>query len=58
MAIQYLKDKYGSTIGQIEIRSDGVQVLRDKYGGTLGQYNPRDNTTRDSMGAPLERAIY
>lgn len=50
MSTEFLRDRNGNQIGEIETASDGQQVIRDKNGNRLGEYSPRDNVTRDNNG--------
>lgn len=50
MADQILKDRNGSKIGSIEVRSDGTQIGKDKNGSKKGEYDPKRNITKDKNG--------
>jgi len=50
MSEQLLKNRVGQTIGRISTSSSGIQTLKSASNRTLGTYDPKTNTTKDSVG--------
>lgn len=48
---QELRDRHGTLLGKITIRSDGKYEGRDSHGSLKGTYDPKSNQTRDKNGA-------
>ena len=46
-----LKDNVGRILGTIIIYDNGKRELRDFVGRYLGSYDPKDNLTRNEIGA-------